>query len=91
MAPSIRWPPEPIRIPYNPKGVGHCTDASSRENYREQIGTAGTYAGEELKIAADCKAVQDEGNEEKTDSYCEYIEMREISETDNVAGIYMAR
>ncbi len=69
---------------------GKLLKSLSREDYGEQIGTVETYAGEELAIAADCKVVQDEGNEERTYSYREYIDRREISETDNVAGIYMA-
>lgn len=69
---------------------GKLFKSLSREDYGEQIGTAETYTGEALEIAADCKVVQDEGNEERAYSYHEYIDMMEISETDNVAGIYMA-
>ncbi len=69
---------------------GNMLKSMSQEDYGEQIGTAETYDGEEIEVSADCVIIQDEGNEEKTYSYKEYIEIREISETDNVAGIYMA-
>jgi len=69
---------------------GNLLKSMSREDYGEQIGTVESYAGEEIEVSADCKVIQDEGNEERTYSYEEYIENREISETDNVAGIYMA-
>ncbi len=69
---------------------GNLLKSMSQEDYEEQIGTVETYNGEEIEVSADCKIIQDEGNEEKTYSYGEYIEIREISESDNVAGIYMA-
>ncbi len=68
---------------------GNLLKSMSREDYGEQIGTVETYDGEEIEVSADCVIILDEGNEEKTYSYGEYIEIREISETDNVAGIYM--
>ncbi len=69
---------------------GNLLKSMSQEDYGEQIGTVETYDGEEIVVSADCKIVQDEGNEAKTYSYNEYIKIREISETDNVAGIYIA-
>lgn len=69
---------------------GKLLKSMSREDYGEQIGTVETYDGEEIEVSEDCVIIQDEGNEEKTYSYKEYIEIREISETDNVAGIYIA-
>ncbi len=69
---------------------GNMLKSMSQEDYGEQIGTVETYDGEEIEVSADCKIIQDEGNEEKAYSYKEYIEIREISETDNVAGIYIA-
>ncbi len=69
---------------------GNLLKSMSQEDYGEQIGTVETYDGEEIEVSADCVIIQDEGNEEKTYSYKEYIEIRGISETDNVAGIYMA-
>jgi len=69
---------------------GNLLKSMSQEDYGEQIGIVETYDGEEIEVSADCKIIQDEGNEEKTYSYGEYIEIREISESDNVAGIYMA-
>jgi len=69
---------------------GNLLKSMSQEDYGEQIGTVETYDGEEIEVSADCNIIQDEGNEEKPYSYKEYIEIREISETDNVAGIYIA-
>jgi len=69
---------------------GNLLKSMSQEDYGQQIGTVEIYDGEEIEVSADCVIIQDEGNEEKTYSYKEYIEIREISETDNVAGIYMA-
>lgn len=69
---------------------GNLLKSMSREDYGEQIGTVETYDGEEIVVSADCKIIQDEGNDEKAYSYGEYIKIREISETDNVAGIYIA-
>ncbi len=69
---------------------GNLLKSMSQEDYGEQIGTVETYDDEEIEVSADCVIIQDEGNGEKTFSYKEYIEIREISETDNVAGIYMA-
>ncbi len=68
---------------------GNMLKSMSQEDYGKQIGTVETYDGEEIEVSADCVIIQDEGNEEKIYSYKEYIEIREISETDNVAGIYM--
>ncbi len=69
---------------------GNLLKSMSQEDYGEQIGTVETYDGEEIEVSADCVIILDEGNEEKTYSYKEYIEIREISEADNVAGIYIA-
>jgi len=69
---------------------GNLLKSMTREDYGEQIGTVETYDGEEIEVSADCKIIQDEGNEERSYSYGEYIKTREISEKDNVAGIYMA-
>ncbi len=69
---------------------GNMLKSTSQEDYGEQIGTVETYDGKEIEVSADCVIIQDEGNEEKTYFYKEYIEIREISETDNVAGIYIA-
>jgi len=69
---------------------GNLLKSMSREDYGEQIGTVETYDSEEIAVSEDCKIIQDEGNDEKAYSYGEYIKIREISETDNVAGIYIA-
>jgi len=69
---------------------GNMLKSMSQDDYGEQIGTVETYDSEEIEVSTDCKIIQDEGNEGKTYSYKEYIEIREISETDNVAGIYIA-
>lgn len=69
---------------------GNLLKSASQEDYAEQIGTVVTYAGEEIEVSADCKVIQDEGNEEKAYAYSEYIELMELSETDNAAGIYTA-
>lgn len=69
---------------------GNLLKSVSRQDHEEQIGTVETYSGEEIAVSQDCDVVLDEGNEEKICSYGEYIENREISETDNVAGIYIA-
>lgn len=69
---------------------GNLLKSMSQEDYGEQIGTVETYDSEEIEVSEDCVIIQDEGNEDKTYSYDEYIKIREISETDNVAGIYVA-
>lgn len=69
---------------------GNLLKSMSQEDYGEQIGTIETYDSEEIEVSEDCVIIQDEGNEERTYSYEQYIEIREISETENVAGIYIA-
>lgn len=68
---------------------GNLLKSMTQKEYGEQIGTVETYNGEEIEVSSDCQIIQDEGNNEKTYAYREYIETREISETENVAGIYM--
>ncbi len=69
---------------------GSLLKSTSQEDFEQQTGTVETYDGEEIEVSADCKIIQDEGNEEKEYPYLEYIKAREISETDNAAGIYIA-
>ncbi len=69
---------------------GSLLKSMSQEDFGAQIGTVETYDGEEIAVSPDCKIIQDEGNEEKAYPYLEYIEIMEISETDNAAGIYIA-
>lgn len=69
---------------------GSLLKSMSQEDYGEQIGTIETYDSEEIEVSEDCVIIQDEGNEDKAYSYKEYVESRDISETDNVAGIYIA-
>lgn len=69
---------------------GNLLKSMSQKDYGEQIGTVETYVGEEIEVSEDCVIIEDEGNEDKSYAYEEYIESREISETDNVAGIYTA-
>lgn len=69
---------------------GNLLKSMSQQDHEEQVGTVETYNGEEIAVPEDCEVILDEGNEEKIYSYMEYIENREISETDNVAGIYIA-
>ena len=69
---------------------GNLLKSISQEDYEQQIGTAETYDGEEIAVSSDCMVVQDEGNAEKAYPYIEYIKTREISETENAAGIYIA-
>jgi len=69
---------------------GSFLKSTSQEDYGEQIGTIETFSGEEFEVSANCKVIQDEGNDAKSYSYEDYIASRGISETDNAAGIYMA-
>lgn len=69
---------------------GNLLKSMSQEDYEQQIGTAETYDGKEIPVSSDCRVIQDEGNVEKTYPYLEYIEIMEISETDNAVGIYIA-
>ena len=69
---------------------GNMLKSMSQEDYGEQTSTVETYDGGKIEVSTNCIIIQDEGNEEKTYSYKEHIEISEISETDNVAGIYIA-
>lgn len=68
---------------------GNLLKSISQVDYEQQTGSVETYDGKEIAVSSDCKVIQDEGNEEKAYPYLEYIQAREISETDNVAGIYI--
>lgn len=69
---------------------GSFLKSMSLEDYGEQIGTIEALASEEFEVSSNCKIIQDEGNDAKIYPYHKYIEDFGISETDNVAGIYMA-